>query len=125
MKKLLLLLPLLALGGCAYQSMAEAMAACQDWKYDESQVTQRCKKKQPWHEDCISSEEREARINALKKANTVDGIIDLKAVSVATKKIPQGITYVFSDTRECSTERDTKQVLGLEDGKGIVRRFRY
>jgi len=47
MKRLLLLLPLLALGGCAYQSMAEAQTVCNDWRIRGFKITQKCGK-QSW-----------------------------------------------------------------------------
>ena len=124
MKRLLLFLPLLALGGCAYQSMAEAQIACDDWRIRGFKITQKCGK-QSWKKDCIPAEEREERINAVKKANTVDGMVDMKAVAAAITEIPQAFTEVVDSPRKCVLERDTQQVMGLERGKGIVQRFRY
>ena len=75
--------------------------------------------------DCIPAEEREERINAVKKALTVDGMVDMKAVAAAITEIPQAFTEVVDSPRKCVLERDTQQVMGLERGKGIVQRFRY
>ena len=61
----------------------------------------------------------------VKKAKTVDGMVDMKAVVAAIAEIPQAFTEVVDSRRKCVLERDTQQVMGLERGKGIVQRFRY
>ena len=124
MKRVPFLLPVVALGGCGYQSMSEAQAACWRWESEGQQVTYKCKKKQPWHEDCIPAEERDARVRAAKEANTADGIVDMKAAGVLIKEIPQALTSVVISPRSCEVERETKQVIGYEWGK-LLRRFRY
>ena len=41
MKRLLLLLPLLAVAGCNYQSMSEARQACKEWSFLSTSEMQR------------------------------------------------------------------------------------
>ena len=127
MKRLLLLLPLLVLGGCKYQSMAEARLACEDWSIDGIVVVQECKGARKWEkaDNCITKDERDKRIAELRKANTTNGMVDLRAVKEQQKSIPRAFSYSTISPRSCRLERDTNQVMGLERGKGIVRRFRY
>ena len=124
MKRLLLLLPVVALGGCNYKSMSEAQTACWRWEIEGQQITYKCEKKQPWHKDCISAEERDARVRAAKEANTADGIVDMKAAGALIKEIPQALTSVVISPRRCELERETKQIMGYEQGR-LLRRFRY
>lgn len=121
MSKFLFFLPVLASGGCTYQSMVEAEFACENWALSAATITRVCRAKQAWKNPCISPEEREARVKAAKRENTRDGMVDMSAVA----KVPLAYEEMVTSPRRCRIEKDTKQVMGVEKGKGIVKRFRY
>ena len=98
MKRLLLLLPLILLGGCKYQSMAEARLACQDWSIDGIVVVQEYKGSRKWEkaDNCITEGERDKRIAELKEANTKDGVVDMRAVGEQkNQSLERSVTALF------------------------------
>ena len=61
----------------------------------------------------------------MTKANTVDDMVDMKAVAAAVTEIAQAFTEVVDSPRKCVLERDTQQVMGMGRGKRIAQHFRY
>ena len=117
MKRLLLLLPLL-LAGCRYPSMEKAREACQSWAYDGAELVEYCKSYVMRSEPCITKAEREKILDERRKNAKPGDLIDLRGIP------PLSVTQL-RQTRRCRLERETGQYEGIEDGKGVVRRFRY
>ena len=115
MKKLLLLLPLLALASCRYPSKYEAETACDEW----------VDKGREW----------------IYMRNKEDLLYMSSEYSIYSEKWRQLPEYVeeINDIRYCQHEQETRQYIGWDNGKKagekyylgtipdrkIIKRFRY